>query len=417
MYLQRTLETYVKKASAQFPILLVVGPRQVGKTTFLKALSEESRAYVTLDDPLLANLAREEPKLFLERFPPPILIDEIQYAPELLPFIKMFVDQNKGAGQFWLTGSQQFHLMKGVSESLAGRVGIVNLQGLSSFEKQGHAAQHTPFLPHYAEISDRAVRLFGATVKGTAKPLPDLPSIYREIWRGSFPAVALNNDMDHDLFYGSYVQTYLQRDVRDLTRVGSESSFLKFLRATAARTGQLLNYADLSRDCDIAQPTAKAWISILQTSGLIYLLEPFATNLSKRLVKTPKLYFLDTGLCAYLTGWSDPTTLEAGAMSGAMLETYVVSEIIKSWWHNGKQAPLFFYRDKDKVEIDLVFWVDQKAYPVEIKKTAVPSKKAITSFSLLERVVGDVGEGGLICFSPLVMPIDPRNVAIPVGLV
>jgi len=415
MYIERTLERYVEKAAQQFPVLLVVGPRQVGKTTFLRNQSQDNRTYVTLDDPTLAGLAKEEPKLFLERFPPPLLIDEIQYAPELLPHIKMAVDQNRNPGQFWLTGSQQFHLMKGVSESLAGRVGIVNLLGLSQFERTGHAAAHEPFLPTNQIINERGHQLLGTSLKGERPHPPNLPSIFEQIWRGSFPAISLNEEMDRDLFYSSYVQTYLQRDVRDLTRVGSELSFLKFLRAAAARTGQLLNLADMARDCDISQPTAKTWLSILQTSGIVYLLEPYATNLSKRLIKAPKLYFLDTGLCCYLTGWSDPTTLEAGAMSGALLETFVVSEVIKSWWHNGKQAPLFFYRDKDKKEIDLLIVTNQTAYPIEIKKTGVPSKKAIQAFSALEHIKMDVGEGGLVCFVNLVTPIDEKNNAIPVS--
>lgn len=411
MYNHRTLESYVEKASRQFPVLLVVGPRQVGKTTFLRALSGDTRTYVTLDDPTLATLAKEEPRLFLERFPPPILIDEIQYAPELLPYIKMRVDQDKKAGQFWLTGSQQFHLMKGVSETLAGRIGIVNLLGLSQFEQKGCGEKHKPFLPT-ASFEKEVRSLFAHEPVSNAT---SLEALFYQIWRGSFPAIALNDDMDRDLFYASYVQTYLQRDVRDLTRVGNELSFLKFLRATAARTGQLLNLTDLARDCDISPPTAKSWLSILIASGILYLLEPFSTNLTKRLVKTPKLYFLDTGLCAYLTGWSDPKTLEAGAMAGAILETFVVSEILKSWWHNGKQAPLFFYRDKNKVEVDLLIVADQIAHPVEIKKTAHPTKKAIAAFSTLSFSNMRLGEGGVVCLAPTLIPIDDNNCAFPVS--
>lgn len=465
MYVQRTLEPYVEEASRHFPVLLVVGPRQVGKTTFLQNLSEGKRTYVTLDDPTLRALAQEEPKLFLERFPTPILIDEIQYAPALLPFIKMAVDREKKPGAYWLTGSQQFHLMKGVSESLAGRVAIVNLQGLSQFERIGAATAHRPFLPIADQLKqpllavdrkkmpevlptekiDKFKGLLSNVVSSFEKAsqfnagddkekwkslvggmLPSLTeasgyyhlnSIFEQIWRGGFPAIALDATMDRDLFYSSYVQTYLQRDVHDLTRVGSELSFLKFLRAAAARTGQFLNLAELARDCDISPPTAKSWLSILEASGIVYLLEPYATNLSKRLVKAPKLYFLDTGLCAYLTGWSDATTLEAGAMSGAILETFVVAEILKSWWHNGKQAPLFCYRDKDKNEIDLLIVTDQKAYPVEIKKTGSPHKKAIRSFSVLEKIKIPTGEGGLICFVDRILPIDQKNIAIPISYV
>ncbi len=374
MYVPRTLEAFFSRADEQFPILLIVGPRQVGKTTFLQHISEAGRTYVTLDDPNLVMLAKEDPKLFLERFPPPVLIDEIQYAPELLPIIKMSVDRNRKAGQYWLTGAQQFHLMKGVSESLAGRVGIVNLLGLSLKEQLNFGAQVRPFLPTLQFFQDGENNSIQIGLK----------EVFRHIWRGSFPALSLNSAMDRDLFFSSYVQTYIQRDVRDLAKVGDEQSFLRFLRTTAARTGQLLNFADLARDCDVSAPTAKSWLSILQTSGLIYLLEPFHSNFTKRLIKTPKLYFLDTGLCSYLTDWSSPETLEAGAMNGAIFETFVVSEIIKSYWHNGKHAPIFYYRDKDKKELDLLISQDQTLYPIEIKKSASPKKEFIQSFSVLE---------------------------------
>lgn len=404
MYLARTLEQFVAKAAFQFPVLLLTGARQVGKTTLLRHLAGEGRSYVTLDDPLVQALAREDPALFMQRFRPPVLIDEIQYAPGLLPYLKMAVDRAQESGLFWLTGSQQFLLMKGVSESLAGRVGIVNMLGLSRAEIQGSGPSHRPFLPE----KDGRTGIGGNL---------DLRDLFRVIWRGSYPAMNAGYEIDRNLFYSSYVQTYLQRDVRDLAQVGDEMAFLRFLRASAARTGQLLNMAELARDADVAPNTAKRWLSILQASGLIYLLEPYFSNVTKRLVKTPKLYFLDTGLAAYLTEWSSPETLEAGAMSGAILETWVVCELLKSWWHNGLRAPFYFYRDKEKKEIDLLIVQDGKIHPVEIKKTASPDRQAVRHFDALAKLGLPVGCGALICLAQERLPLTENVWIFPVGSV
>lgn len=403
MYRHRTLEIFTASATKQFPSLLVTGPRQVGKTTILRHISGKTRTYVTLDDPLVLNLAKEDPALFMQRFPAPVLIDEIQYAPELLPHIKMAVDKNRQPGQYWLTGSQQFHLMKGVSESLAGRIGLIHMLGLSRREMIGLPHTDKPFIPEPGEIQ-RRLKSGGSL---------SLRELYHLIWRGSFPAIALDDAMDRDLFYSSYVQTYLQRDIRDLARVGDEMAFLRFLRATAARTGQMLNMAELARDADVAPNTAKNWISILQASGIVYLLEPYHTNITKRLVKTPKLYFLDTGLCGYLTEWSSPETLEAGAMSGAILETWVITELLKSYWHNGRRAPFYYYRDKDQKEIDLLIVQDQIIYPLEIKKTASPSKNDVRHFGALERLKTRIGHGGVICLAENALPLTNLHNVIP----
>lgn len=401
MYLTRTLESWFKEASRQFPVLLVTGARQVGKTTFLRRISEPERTYVTLDDPLVLALAKSDPALFMQRFPPPVLIDEIQYAPELLPYIKMACDLRRSPNLFWLTGSQQLQMMRGVSESLAGRVGVLQLLGFSRRELLGRGETARPFLP-LPEEND------------TSSPL-DVMELYRLIWRGSFPAIALSEQGDRDLFYSSYIQTYLQRDIRDLARVGDEMAFLRFLRAAAARTGQLLNMADLARDADVAFNTAKSWLSILQTSGIIYLLEPYHSNLTKRLVKTPKLYFLDTGLCAYLTQWSTPETLESGAMTGAILETWVIGELLKSYWHNGRQAPFFYYRDKDKKEIDLLIIQDGTIYPLECKKSASPGMGDIRHFGVLANLKMPVGPGAVICLAQQSLPLGPAVRSISVA--
>ncbi|MBU0609579.1 MAG: ATP-binding protein [Armatimonadetes bacterium] len=407
MYLPRTLEAFARQASGQFPVLLVTGARQVGKTTFLRHLSEPERTYVSLDDPLVLDLARRDPALFLQRFRPPLLIDEIQYAPGLLPHIKMQADELRQPGLVWLTGSQQFHLMQGVSESLAGRVAVLHLSGLSRREAMGEGASAQPFLPTPEQLRER---------ERTSASL-DLKTLYRLIWRGSLPAIATQLAMDHDLFYGSYVQAYLQRDVRALARVGDEQAFLRFLRVSAGRSGQLLNMADLARDADIAPNTAKSWLAILQTSGIAYLLQPYHTNLSKRLVKAPKLYFLDTGLCAYLTQWSSPETLEVGAMSGAILETWVISELLKGYWHNGREAPFYYYRDRDGRELDLLIVQDGLIHPLEIKRTASPGPDDLRAAAGLRTLAEPLGPGGVICLAQQPLPLDRDNTGIPVGLI
>jgi predicted AAA+ superfamily ATPase len=376
----------------------------VGKTTTLKHLAEDTRSYVTLDDPMALELAQRDPALFLERYQPPVLIDEIQYAPNLLSLIKAQVDRENKAGRFWLTGSQTFHWMKDVSESLAGRVAVLHLLGLSQSEMAGRGLSSRPFLPG-GELPE--------TFRGETDFLP-LGDLYRQIWRGSFPRLALDPGMDRDLFFSSYVETYLKRDVRDLAQVGDTRAFVRFLRASAARTGQLLNIADLARDADVAPNTAKSWLSILEASGIVFLLEPFSASVTKRLVKAPKLYFLDTGLCSYLTAWSSPDTLEAGAMSGAILETWVIGEILKSYRHSGRTPNLFFYRDKDGKEIDLLIHEDGVLYPVEIKKTASPSPTDIRHFGTLERLGPAVGPGALICLAREPFPLGNGNIALPV---
>lgn len=400
MYLKRTLENYAKIAASQFPALLVTGARQVGKTTLLRHISEPERSYVSLDDPLILSLAKRDPALFFQRYRPPLLIDEIQYAPELLPYIKMESDNLGKTNLFWLTGSQQFHLMKGVSESLAGRVAIVQLLGFSRREKMGLSDQSNPFLP-------------------VDLPSPEpitLQDLYRTIWRGSYPAMVANDKLNRDLFYSSYIQTYLQRDVRDLARVGDELAFLRFLRIAAARTGQILNLSEFARDADISVNTAKSWLSIMEASGIIYLLRPYHSNVSKRLIKSPKIYFMDTGLCAYLTEWTDSKTLEAGAFSGAILETWVITELLKSYLHQGKQPPFYYYRDSDKKEIDLLIVTNGTIYPLEIKKTASPSLPDIRSFSVLEKLGMPIGPGGVICLCPKIIPLKESINMIPIGV-
>ena len=399
MYFKRTLSESLKNTSKTFPVVFITGPRQVGKTTLLEHCSSEDRTYVSLDDPQIRILAKNDPALFFQRYKIPVLIDEVQYAPELFSYIKMIADKEKKQGLFWLTGSQQFHLMKNISESLAGRVAILDLQGLSQSEKFNKPFR-PPFLP--ANNLEKVADL-------------DLKSVYEIILKGSYPALYAREDIDRRLFYSSYLRTYLERDVRDLLKVSDEQKFVTFLKVAASRTGQLLNYADMARDVEVSQNTIKAWISILQTSGLIYLLQPYYNNITSRAIKTPKLYFLDTGLCCYLTGWNTPETLETGAMSGAIFETYIVSEIIKSYWHNGKQIQIYFYRDKEKKEIDILIEENGILYPVEIKKSANPTIRDIKNFSVLDSILKTKGQGAIICFSNNYLPLTSEVMTIPVS--
>ena len=413
MIVNRTLETTLLQASQAFPVILLTGPRQVGKTTLLEQCSD-GRGYVTLDNLDDRALAKNDPALFLQRYAPPLIIDEVQYAPELFSYIKIAADKSKQKGLFWLTGSQKFHLMNNITETLAGRVAIIDMLGFSQAEMDGRAKKTDPFLPTPQWIEASRAQCSGK----------QLIEVYTRIWRGSFPAMWLpliNTDaqrqnthdsaipipasttiasnMDRDLFYSAYIQTYIQRDVRDLAQVGDALSFLTFLKVAAARTGQLLNYAEMARDVGIDQKTVKSWISILEASGLIYLLYPYYNNITKRIIKTPKLYFLDTGLCAYLTNWSSAATLEAGAMSGAILETYLFCEILKSNWHNGKQANFYFYRDHDQKEVDLLIEQDNMLYPIEFKKTATPTLSSFKNFSTLKNLGRSIAPGAVVCLA------------------
>jgi predicted AAA+ superfamily ATPase len=408
LQLKRTLAKVIKQTSDSFPVLLVTGPRQVGKTTLLEMCADQKRHYVSLDDLPQRELARTDPGLFLQSHQPPLIIDEVQYAPQLFSAIKLMVDQRKQNGLFWLTGSQKFHLMQGISESLAGRVAIIDLLGLSQAEIDGRADKTVPFLPTPAWLT------CARQSSGNPKQLPDT---YQYIWQGGFPKLKQDKNIPRDIFYRSYVQTYIQRDVQDMLNITDKLAFDKFLTVIAARTGQLLNYSDIARDVDINHKTAKSWLSVLETSGLIYLLYPYYRNVNKRLVKTPKVYFLDTGLCSYLTRWPSPESLEAGAMSGAILETYLFSEILKSYWHNGKAPHLYYYRDLDQKEIDLIIETGDTLYPVEFKKTANPSQPAVKHFNLLAKLGKKVGHGAIICLVEKDLPVSPEVTAVPVGYI
>lgn len=403
-YIKRNIETTIEKAAKMFPSVLITGARQVGKTTVLKHIIRNI-PYLTLDDPIILQSALEEPGSFFKTMPPPVIIDEIQYAPNLFTYIKMIADESGTKGQFYLTGSQQFKMMKNVSESLAGRIGIINLLGLSLREIKG-VSYNDAFIPTVEYINKR---------RPTVQELN-----YKEIWeyihKGFMPAMYAD-DLDWQMFYASYTKTYIERDVRDLTQVGDELKFIKFMTAIASRTSQMLNLTSVANEVGISVPTADRWLSVLISSNIVYLLKPYYNNIMKRAVKTPKLYFLDTGLAAYLTKWNSPDVIEAGAMSGAFFETFVMAEILKSYYNAGILEPsIYYYRDKDAKEIDVIIEENGTLYPIEIKKTSNPGKEHIENFSVLDKVKGiNVGMGCVICMYENIIHINEKNVSMPVA--
>jgi len=408
MYISRTLENSIIRASNFFPVVFISGPRQVGKTTILQKCISGGRNYVSLDALEERELARNDPRRFLERYKAPLLLDEVQYAPELFPYIKNIIDREKKKGMYWITGSQQFNLMANVTESLAGRVGILTLQGFSQAEKD-NIPDTFPFLPTEKLLAQKG------------KETGETKDIFNCVWKGSYPALftALSNGSNKDwhLFYDSYIQTYIERDVKQIIKVSNELQFINFVRVLAARTSQLLNYSNIAGEIGINETTVKSWLSILQTSGIIYLLQPYSNNLTNRIVKTPKVYFLDTGLVCYLTKWNTPETLENGAFSGAILETYVVSEILKSYWHNGLSPAIYFYRDKDKREIDIILEENGKLYPIEVKQKANPTNDDIKNFTVLSRFEKEVAPGGVLCLTPTHLPLGRKDYAIPISYI
>lgn len=405
-YIKRSLEKVVSEVTKEYPVVLVTGPRQVGKTTMLQKLMEGTeRDYVSLDDLNERSLAKNDPELFLQLHKPPILIDEVQYAPELFTYIKIHVDKSHNPGDFWLTGSQVFKLMHGVQESLAGRVAVLSLTSLSQAEMCG--AQMEPFTIDLESLGNR----------GKARKPADTRGIYDRIFRGSMPAIVSGQNSNNQIFYSSCLATYIERDVKELSDAIDSLKFLQFITAVAARCGQMLNVADIARDADINQKQAKDWLGILETLGIIFYLHPYSNNLLKRLVKTPKLYFYDTGLICYLTKWSSADTLESGAMNGAILENYVVAEIRKTYLNSGKEPFMYYYRDKDAKEIDIVLEHDGVLNPIEIKKSANPGPELVKVFSLLDKSSTPRSKGAVMCMKPELSAIDRENYIVPVWMI
>lgn len=405
MYIKRHAEKTVQELSRMFGAVLVAGPRQVGKTTMLEKITS-GVGYVTLDDPIVRAGAEEESGTFFKDNPPPVFVDEIQKAPALFEQIKLYLDCERKKGQFFMCGSQQFKMMKGISESLAGRIGLVTLLGFSLREEYGIECD-APFLPTEEYFAGRKGQL--------------ADSSYNEVWkrihRGSMPELYNNPDFNWQMFYGAYVRTYIDRDVRELSEIGDTVKFTRFMVAAAASTGQLLNLTSLARDVGISQPTAERWLSILVASNIVYLLQPYSNNITKRAIKTPKLYFLDTGLAAYLTKWNTPDVLKNGAMAGAFFESFVISEIIKSYYNKGiLEPPLYFYRDKDMNEIDLLIEENGVLHPIEMKKHADPVKRDTDAFALLDKIPGiQRGSGGVVCLYDKLVTLRAADKVIPVN--
>lgn len=409
MYITRHMEKPVMELNEQYPVLLLTGPRQVGKTTMLEYLIEvegKGRKKVSLDDLTLRELAKTDPKMFFQLYQPPLLIDEVQYAPELFPYIKIMVDERHQPGDFWLTGSQLFKMMEGVQESLAGRVALLHLSPLS----QSEIMKRPPEPPFSLELPLLSERQNGRQMLNT-------PEVFQRIHQGGMPALVTGTYSNASIFYSSYIDTYMERDVRRLSNDIDSLKFLRFLRSVAARTSQQVNYKGIADDAEIDQTTAKNWLHVLEALGIIFLLEPYSNNVLKRTVSTPKLYFYDSGIVCYLTRWSSPETAMEGAMSGALLENYTVAEIIKTYQNAGQEPFLYYYRDKDAREIDLILERDGKLFPIEIKKMASPPKKLTKVFDLIDKSPLQRGTGAILCMADQLGAFDQNNLIVPISLI
>ncbi|MBQ6067425.1 MAG: ATP-binding protein [Clostridia bacterium] len=407
-YISRHLENRILEISKSYAAILLTGPRQSGKTTMLRRLAEKEnagRGYVTLDDLNERDMAKNDPKLFLQLHKPPVLIDEVQYAPELFTYIKIHIDEHHNPGDFWMTGSQIFRLMRGVQESLAGRVALLHMSPLSQREIMG-----VPCVPFDTDF-DRLL------AEKEQLPAVTAPELFERLWLGSMPGIVSGQYPDRNVFYSSYLSTYVERDVRDLSGSVDALKFTRFITAVAARASQLLNYNALAEDADIDIQTAKAWVNILETLGIIFLLHPYSNNVLKRTIKTPKVYFYDTGLVCYLTRWSSPEVAESGAMSGALLENYTVSEIMKSYRNAGREPYLYFYRDRDAKEIDVILEGDGKLCPLEIKKTATPDKRLVRVFDVIDKAPLQRGTGAVLCMADRFSAFDRDNLIVPIWMI
>ncbi len=406
-YISRQLERKFIKMSGFFKALLVTGARQVGKTTMLRHLAQDqNRTYVTLDNLMARNLAKTDPVLFFQTYQPPIIIDEVQYAPELFSQIKILCDESQETGLFWLTGSQQFEMMKNLRETLAGRIGILELYSLSKSERDGIIFEN-----------DLDFALISLQSRQAKAPKSNVNDIFEYIWRGGMPQVVGADGEERQEYYNSYVNTYLMRDVAELGGITDTLRFGKFFTACAALVAQQVNYKTLAEAAEISQPTAKEWLRLLEGMGIVYLLQPYSNNALKRLAKTAKLYFCDSGLCSHLSMWLTPETLLHGAASGHFFENHVVTEILKSYAYSKLKVNMTYYRDTNAKEIDLFIEKNNLVHPLEIKKSANPDSREVKKFNVLEKASVQIGDGGIICMCEEVMPIDSKNCFIPCNLI
>ena len=406
-YIERTLERKFLKMSSFFKAVLITGARQVGKTTILKHLAEgQKRTYVSMDNTMARTLAKSDPVLFFQTYKPTIIIDEIQKAPELFEQIKIMCDESEERGLFWLTGSQQYNMMKNVRETLAGRIGILELYSLSKNEVDGIR------FPNEMDFSLACLQQRQAC---TGKN--DVVDVFDHIWRGGMPDAIYADAEQRQEYYNSYIETYLMRDVSEEGGITDSVRFRKFLNACAALVAEQVNYKTLAEAAEISQPTAKDWLRLLQGLGIIYLLQPFANNELKRLSKTPKLYFCDTGLCAYLSMWLTRDTLMNGAASGHYFENYVIIELVKNFSYSSVKANLTYYRDSNAKEIDVMVEENGLIHPLEIKKSANPDRREIKKYEIIDKTNLERGSGGIICMCEEVIPIDGKNCFIPCNLI
>ena len=406
-YIQRELERKFEEASRFFKAVLVIGARQVGKSTLLKHMArEQNRTYVTMDNDLDRELALNDPVLFFQTYKPPILIDEIQKAPNLLNQIKIMCDESDERGRFWLTGSQRKKLMERSQETLAGRLGILRLYGLSQREKAGYL--NPPNLDFSMQsLMERQEHL----------AQNDVGQIFRHIWQGGFADVQAASAEMAQTWYQSYIDNYLIADAVNDEGIKDVAGFRRMIRACAALVGQLVNCHTLAEAAGVSEPTVKKWLSILQDMDVIYLLEPYSNNELQRLVKTPKMYFCDTGLCAYLSRWLTPDTLMSGAANGHFFENYVVMELVRNYAYAPQPALLSFYRDDQAKEIDVFVEENGQIHPLEIKMSANPDKKEIRKFSVIDRTSLTRGQGGIVCMTPRPFPISAESLLIPANLI
>ena len=406
-YLQRALEQKFLRMSDFFKAVLVTGARQVGKTTMLKHLAEnQDRTYVSLDSLMARDLAKTDPVLFFQTYKPPVIIDEVQYAPELFSQIKLLCDTGEETGRFWLTGSQQYNMMKNVRESLAGRIGILELYSLSKNEKDGIVFENEPDFS-FSCLKERQAR---ATKN-------DITDVFNHIWRGGMPQILEAGPEQREEYYSAYVNSYLIRDAAEMGGIGDSLRFGKFLAACAALISRQLNYKTLADAAEISQPTAKAWIKLLVSMGIVFMLPPYASNELKRLSKTPKLYFCDTGLAAHLSMWPTCETLQNGAASGHYFENHIVAEMLKSYSYSQSRAQLYYYRDSNAKEIDLLVQRGNMIHPFQIKKSAHPDRREVKKYAILSNTSAEQGCGGILCMCEEVVPIDALNCFIPCNLV
>lgn len=406
MYIQRHIKNAIQNRMQSFPVVLLTGPRQVGKSTVLLQELQDLK-YVSLDNRIHLNYMMEDPLGFFESQGVPLVLDEIQRAPDSFLDMKYVIDRDRSNGMFILSGSQKYQLMKNISDSLAGRISTLEMLGLSLREIYQDPFE-LPFFPDSDYLSKRN--------NGVHLSQQELWSV---IHRGGLPELYANDSVQWEDYYAAYLDTYLERDVRDLTQVGDLRTFTQFMTVLAARTGEMLNMHAVGREVGVDDKTVKRWLSILEASGIIYFLEPFYQNATKRVVKTPKIYFTDTGLVCFLCRWISPDVLMNGAQAGGIYESFVVSEILKSYYNAGKRPHMYYFRDTNGKEVDLLFYENGMLHPVEIKKTASPNIKDIKHFKNLEACFPtiQIGQGGIICNYPDVAPLDKKNTIIPIGMV